>query len=46
MKKNTLHKQKDYPEGVHKTAVRMVVDAVKEPTELHQKAVKTQTQEA
>ena len=39
-KKNAPHKQKDYPEGVHKTAVTMVVDTVMEPTELHKKAVK------
>ena len=45
MKKNAPHKQKDYPEGVHKTAVRMVEDTVKDPTEPHRKAVKTQEAE-
>ena len=45
MKKNTPHKQKDLPEDVYKTAVREVVDMVEEPTEPHQKAVKTREAE-
>jgi hypothetical protein len=45
MKKNAPHKQKDYPEGVQKTAARMVEDMVTDPTEPHQKAVKTQEAE-
>jgi hypothetical protein len=43
--KNPSHKQKDLPEDEYKTAVRKVVDMVKEPTETHQKAVKTREAE-
>jgi uncharacterized protein YktB (UPF0637 family) len=45
MKKTAPHKQKDYSEGMHKTTVRMVEDTVTDPTEPHQKAVKTQEAE-
>ena len=43
--KNPSHKQKDLPEDEYNTAVRKVVDMVKEPTETHQKAVKTREAE-
>ena len=39
MKKTNLHKQNDFVRDEYNTAAREVVDTVKDPTELHQKAV-------
>ena len=45
MKKANPHMQKDILRDKYKTAVRMVEDMVKDPTETHQKTVKTREAE-
>jgi hypothetical protein len=45
MKKTNPYNQKDFVRDEYKTAARDVVNTVKDPTELHQKAVKTQEAE-
>ena len=45
IKKNNPHKQKDFLRNVHKTAAKMVVETVTDPTEPHKKSVKTREAE-